>query len=158
MHPAAGTRPGRRKRRWPVATGSSACAPGSGRRINPVDVTMALAKGARMKGAQIFQNTPVTGVLTRNGTVTGMRTGRGEIRSEFVVNCAGMWARQLGEQSGVVIPNQAPELRNYFVCAGLNSVGIITGGGYGRVLAHWILNGRTGSTGGPPSTVPAARA
>ena len=221
-------------------------------RINPVDVTMALAKGARMRGVQIFQNTPVTGVLTRNGTVTGVRTERGEIRSEFVVNCAGMWARQLGEQSGVTIPNQAaehyylitdkidgiradfpvledpsvnayfreetgglmiglfepdcapwkvggipddfsfgeippdwerltpfieramarvpismetgirqffcgpesftpdlgpvigeaPELRNYFVAAGLNSVGIITGGGYGRVLAHWILTGR----------------
>ena len=68
-------------------------------RINPVDVTMALAKGARMKGALIYQNTPVRGVLTRNGAVTGVRTDRGEIRSEFVVNCAGMWARQLGEQS-----------------------------------------------------------
>ena len=221
-------------------------------RINPVDVTMALAKGARMKGVRIIQNTPVRGVLARNGTVTGVRTDKGEIRSEFVVNCAGMWARQLGEQSGVVIPNQAaehyylitepidgmsadlpvledpsvhayfreetggmmvgmfepecapwkvggipedfsfgelppdwdrltpylekamqrvpitmdtgirkffcgpesftpdlapvigeaPELRNYFVAAGLNSVGIITGGGYGRVIAHWILNGR----------------
>ncbi|MDH3924056.1 MAG: FAD-binding oxidoreductase, partial [Xanthomonadales bacterium] len=78
-------------------------------RINPVDVTMALAKGARMKGVKIFQNTPVRGVLTRNGTVTGVRTDTGEIRSEFVVNCAGMWARQLGEQNGVVIPNQAAE-------------------------------------------------
>jgi 4-methylaminobutanoate oxidase (formaldehyde-forming) len=78
-------------------------------RINPVDVTMALAKGARMKGARIFQNTPVRGVLTRNGAVTGVRTDRGEIRSEFVVNCAGMWARQLGEQNGVAIPNQAAE-------------------------------------------------
>jgi 4-methylaminobutanoate oxidase (formaldehyde-forming) len=37
---------------------------------------------------------------------------------------------------------EAPELRNYFVAAGLNSVGIITGGGYGRVIAHWILYGR----------------
>jgi 4-methylaminobutanoate oxidase (formaldehyde-forming) len=37
---------------------------------------------------------------------------------------------------------EAPELRNYFVAAGLNSVGIITGGGYGRVIAHWILNGK----------------
>ena len=48
-------------------------------------------------------------MLTRNGTVTGVRTDKGEIRSEFVVNCAGMWARQLGEQIGVVIPNQAAE-------------------------------------------------
>jgi len=37
---------------------------------------------------------------------------------------------------------EAPELKNYFVAAGLNSVGILTGGGLGRVIAHWILNGR----------------
>ena len=221
-------------------------------RINPVDLTMALAKGARLKGARIFQNTPVLDVLARNGEVLGVRTAQGDIRSEFVVNCAGMWARQLGEKSGVCIPNQAaehyylitdeiagvpknlpvfedpsvhayyreegggimvgmfepdcapwkvegipedfsfgelppdwdrltpfleramarvpitleagirklfcgpesftpdlspivgeaPELRNYFVAAGLNSVGIITGGGIGRVVAHWMLTGR----------------
>ena len=221
-------------------------------RINPVDVTMAMAKGARLKGAQLYQNTSVRKVLTTNGNVSGVRTDKGDIRCEFVVNCAGMWARQLGEQNGVVIPNQAaehyyliteaiegvtadlpvledpskyayyreetgglmiglfepdckpwkvegipedfsfgelppdwdrltpflekamervpiareagirkffcgpesftpdlapvmgeaPELRNYFVAAGLNSVGIITGGGYGRVIAHWILNGK----------------
>jgi len=40
------------------------------------------------------------------------------------------------------IVGEAPELRNYFVAAGLNSIGIITGGGLGRVLAHWILTGR----------------
>jgi 4-methylaminobutanoate oxidase (formaldehyde-forming) len=78
-------------------------------RINPVDLTMALAKGARLKGARIVQNTPVTGVLSRNGRVAGVRTGPGEIEAEFVVNCAGMWARQLGERSGVCIPNQAAE-------------------------------------------------
>jgi 4-methylaminobutanoate oxidase (formaldehyde-forming) len=225
--------------------------PGDGR-INPVDLTMALAKGARLKGARIFQNTPVLDVLVRHGEVCGVRTAQGDIRSEFVVNCAGMWARQLGEKSRVCIPNQAaehyylitdeiagvpknlpvfedpsvhayyreegggimvgmfepdcapwkvegipedfsfgelppdwdrltpfleramarvpvtleagirklfcgpesftpdlspivgeaPELRNYFVAAGLNSVGIITGGGIGRVVAHWMLTGR----------------
>jgi glycine cleavage system aminomethyltransferase T/glycine/D-amino acid oxidase-like deaminating enzyme len=221
-------------------------------RINPVDVTMAMAAGARLKGAKLYEKTPVHKILTTNGTVSGVRTGNGDISCEFVVNCAGMWARQLGEQIGVVIPNQAaehyyliteaiegvtadlpvledpsrfayyreetgglmiglfepdckpwqiegipddfsfdelppdwdrltpflelamervpiardagirkffcgpesftpdlapvmgeaPELRNYFVAAGLNSVGIITGGGYGRVIAHWILNGK----------------
>ncbi len=220
-------------------------------RINPVDVTMALAKGARMKGVRILQNMPVRGVLAHRGAVTGVRTDQGDVRSEFVVNCSGMWARQLGEMSGVSIPNQAaehyylitdeipgvpkdlpiledpslhayyreergglmiglfepdcrpwnvqgipgdssfteippdwdrltpfleqamsripvtmetgirkffcgpesftpdlspivgeaPELKNYFVAAGLNSVGIITGGGLGRVVAHWMLNG-----------------
>ena len=40
------------------------------------------------------------------------------------------------------IVGEAPELRNYFVAAGLNSIGILTGGGLGRVLAHWIVHGR----------------
>ncbi|MEU7821976.1 FAD-dependent oxidoreductase [Catellatospora sp. NPDC049133] len=221
-------------------------------RANPVDVTMSLAKGARMQGVRIIENTPVTGVLKKGNTVTGVRTPYGDIEAEFVVNCAGMWARQLGEQAGVSIPLQAaehyylitepiegmhgdlpvledpssygyfreegaglmiglfealcapwkvegipdsfsfgelppdwdrmapylekamaripistevgvrkffcgpesftpdlapivgeaPELKNYFVAAGLNSIGILTGGGIGRAMAHWILNGR----------------
>jgi 4-methylaminobutanoate oxidase (formaldehyde-forming) len=40
------------------------------------------------------------------------------------------------------IVGEAPELKNYFVAAGLNSIGILTGGGLGRVMAHWIINGR----------------
>jgi heterotetrameric sarcosine oxidase gamma subunit len=219
---------------------------------NPVDVTMALAKGARMQGAKILEGVRVESCLTRRGAVAGVRTAEGDIEAEVVVNCAGMWARQLGARSGVNIPLQAaehyylitekipgmsptfpvledpgsygyfreevggmlvgffepvcapwkvggvpedfsfgelapdwdrmgpylekalgrvpvaletgirkffcgpesftpdlqplvgeaPELRNYFVAAGLNSIGILTGGGIGRVLAHWILNGR----------------
>ncbi|MEV0717848.1 FAD-dependent oxidoreductase [Asanoa sp. NPDC050611] len=221
-------------------------------RANPVDVTMALAKGARLRGATIIEGVPVTGVLRRGDTVTGVRTPQGDIEAEYVVNCAGMWARQLGEQAGVSIPLQAaehyylitepidgvtgdlpvledpssygyyreegaglmvglfeaecapwhvdrvpeafsfgtippdwdrmapylekamarvpitgevgvrtffcgpesftpdlspvfgeaPELRNYFVAAGLNSIGILTGGGIGRALAQWIVDGR----------------
>ncbi len=220
-------------------------------RANPVDVTMALAKGARLKGATILEGVPVTGVTKSRGAVTGVTTPYGDIEAEYVVNCAGMWARQLGEQAGVNIPLQAaehyylvteefegisrsfpvledpanfgyfreeggglmiglfeavcapwnvgripdtfsfgalppdwdrmgpyleaamsrvpissdvgvrtffcgpesftadlqpvvgeaPELRNYFVAAGLNSIGILTGGGMGRALAHWIVNG-----------------
>jgi 4-methylaminobutanoate oxidase (formaldehyde-forming) len=220
-------------------------------RVNPVDVTIALGKGARMKGANIIEGVTVTSVLKKNGRVTGVTTSHGDIRAEYVVNCAGMWARQLGQDIGVNIPNQAaehyylitedikdlppnmpvledpssygyfreevgglmvglfepvcapwkvdripgdfsfgeispdwdrmmpylekamnrvpitlkvglkkffcgpesftpdlrpivgeaPELRNYFVAAGLNSIGILTGGGMGRVLAHWIING-----------------
>src|SRR5579859_1855221 len=221
-------------------------------RVNPVDVTMALAKGARMRGARIFEGVPVTGFSRCRGAVTGVRTPRGDIEAEYVVNCAGMWARQLGEQAGVSsalqaaehyyrltepieevdgdwpvledpanygyyreeggglmlglfepacapwnvggipadfsfgelppdwdrmapylertmsripaaeqagikkffcgpesftpdllpIVGEAPELRNYFVAAGLNSIGILTGGGVGRVIAHWIAEGR----------------
>ena len=39
------------------------------------------------------------------------------------------------------IVGEAPELRNYFVCAGLNSIGILTGGGMGNLMAQWIMNG-----------------
>lgn len=218
--------------------------------VNPIDVTMALAKGARMQGVTILEETPCTGILQKNGAVTGVRTAGGDIKAEYVVNCAGMWARQLGQMSGVNIPNQAaehyylitedfefpqnmpvledpgchayirqevgglmvglfepicapwkvegipqdfsfgeispdwdrmapyleramgrvpktlevgikkffcgpesftpdlrpivgeaPELKNYFVAAGLNSIGILTGGGLGRVVANWIMNG-----------------
>jgi 4-methylaminobutanoate oxidase (formaldehyde-forming) len=220
-------------------------------RVNPVDVTMSLAKGARMKGVTIIEGVGATGVITKQGAVTGVTTQKGDIKAEFVVNCAGMWARQFGELAGVNIPNQAaehyyliteaikdlapdmpiledpghygyyreemgglmvglfepvcapwhvdkipedftfgeiepnwdrmtpfleramsrvpvtsqvgikkffcgpesftpdlqpiigeaPELRNYFVAAGLNSIGILTGGGLGRIMAHWIANG-----------------
>jgi 4-methylaminobutanoate oxidase (formaldehyde-forming) len=221
-------------------------------RANPVDVTMSLAKGARQRGIRVIEGVPVTGFLSRRGAVTGVRTAIGDIEAEYVVNCAGMWARQLGETAGVNIALQAaehyylitepvagvdstlpvledpssygyfreeggglmlglfesvcapwhvdaipadfsfgqlppdwdrmspylakamgrvpisaevgvrtffcgpesftpdlqpiigeaPELRNYFVAAGLNSIGILTGGGIGRTLAHWIVSGR----------------
>jgi len=223
-------------------------------RVNPVDVTMSLAKGVRMQGIKIIENCAVTGVLVENGAVKGVRTAEGDIEAEYVVNCAGMWARQLGELSGVNIPLQAaehyylitepvdgvhgdlpvledpssygyyreegsglmiglfetqcapwnvgripdafsfgelppdwdrmspylekamarvpisletgvrkffcgpesftpdlapvigeaPELRNYFVAAGLNSIGILTGGGVGQAVADWIVDGRPG--------------
>ncbi|WP_044194904.1 GcvT family protein [Hyalangium minutum] len=224
-------------------------------RADPVGATMALAKGARMQGAKIIEGVPVTGVLKKRGVVTGVTTAYGNIQAEYVVNCAGAWARQLGEKSGVNIPLQAaehyylitetipglskdwpviedpgcygyyreevgglmiglfepvcapwkiggipedfsfgeippdwdrmgpylekamsrvpvslntgvkkffcgpesftpdlkpivgeaPELKNYFVAAGLNSIGILTGGGLGRVLAQWILTGDPGA-------------
>jgi glycine cleavage system aminomethyltransferase T/glycine/D-amino acid oxidase-like deaminating enzyme len=220
-------------------------------RVNPVDVTMALAKGARMRGVRIIEGVPATGVLQQGGRVSGVRTALGDIKSDIVVNCAGMWARQFGALAGVTIANQAaehyylitepirnlppnmpvledpgtygyyreeggglmvglfepvcapwrvegipedfsfgelppdwerltpfleramsrvpvtaevgmkklfcgpesftpdlrpivgeaPELAGYFVAAGLNSIGVLTGGGLGRVLAHWIVNG-----------------
>jgi glycine cleavage system aminomethyltransferase T/glycine/D-amino acid oxidase-like deaminating enzyme len=226
-------------------------------RANPVDVTMALAKGARLHGATILERTPVLGVLTAPGPggrrrVRGVRTAQGDVEAEVVVNCAGMWARQLGEADGVALPLQAaehyylivdgvdgvtpdlpvledpaaygyyreetgglmvglfepvaapwrldgvpedfsfgtlppdwdrmtpwleaamrrvpgsltggvrtffcgpesftpdlsplvgeaPEVTGYFVAAGMNSIGILTGGGIGRVLARWIVDGR----------------
>jgi len=78
-------------------------------RTNPVDTTMSLAKGARMGGATILEGTRVTGIRQKNGRVTGVVTDRGEIQAEVVVNCAGMWARELGKLAGVSIPLHASE-------------------------------------------------
>ena len=78
-------------------------------RANPVDVCMSLARGARMRGARVVEGVAVTGVRTEGGRVTGVDTDRGTVETEIVVNCAGMWARQLGALSGVDIPLQAAE-------------------------------------------------
>ena len=62
-------------------------------RTNPIDTTLALAKGARQGGVTILENTAVTAITVRNGAVAGVGTSRGDIACEVVVNCAGMWAR-----------------------------------------------------------------
>ncbi|MEE8187663.1 MAG: FAD-dependent oxidoreductase [Kiloniellales bacterium] len=77
--------------------------------INPADATMALAKGARLGGATIFEDTKVTGITTAKGRVTGVETGRGPIKAEVVVNCAGLWAREVGLMCGVKVPLHACE-------------------------------------------------
>jgi 4-methylaminobutanoate oxidase (formaldehyde-forming) len=226
-------------------------------RVNPIDATMSLAKGARMGGARILEETPVTGITQQGGRVTGVVTKRGKIEAEYVVNCGGMWARDLGLMAGVRVPlhgaehyylitepmegmrrdmpivedpdlfayyrdemgglmlglfepvakpwggpkpggltgipesfsfgeippdwermmphlelamkripasfeagvhkffcgpesftpdmgplmGEAPELKNYYVAAGFNSLGILFGGGVGQVMAHWIVDG-----------------
>jgi 4-methylaminobutanoate oxidase (formaldehyde-forming) len=78
-------------------------------RVNPIDTTMALAKGAKLAGARIIEETKVTGISQQDGRVTGVITDKGEIRAEYVVNCAGMWARELGKLAGVHVPLQAAE-------------------------------------------------
>ncbi len=242
------------KKLWPLADTRDVLAgfytPEDGR-ANPVDFTMALAKGARMGGARIFEDTEVTGIRQEKGRVSGVVTGKGEIKAEYVVNCAGLWGRQLGKLAGVNVPLQAaehyylltqpiegvhpdlpiiedferyayfreevggllvgffepvaapwgvdgipkdfafgeinpdwdrmmpyveiamervpvlkeagihkffcgpesftpdggpllgeaPELGNFFVAAGLNSLGILSGGGVGRIMAQWIADG-----------------
>ena len=239
---------------WPLARTDDVLGgfyiPADGR-VNPVDVTMSLARGARMRGVTIIEGVPVTGFLSKSGTVTGIRTDQGDVEAEYVVLCAGIWSRQLGELAGVSIPLQAaehyylitepidgvdgswpvledpasygyyreeggglmlgmfepvcapwrvdgipanfsfgelppdwdrmgpylektmsrvpvtertgirkffcgpesftpdllpivgeaPELRNFFVAAGLNSIGILTAGGIGRAVAQWIIDG-----------------
>ncbi|QKD06414.1 FAD-dependent oxidoreductase [Mesorhizobium loti R88b] len=80
---------------------------------DPANIAMALAKGARQRGATIVENVKVTKVHTRAGRVTGVSWAQGEdqgtTEADIVVNCAGMWARELGAQNGVTIPLHACE-------------------------------------------------
>ncbi len=76
---------------------------------NPVDLTNALARGARDRGASIFENIVVEEVLESNGKAVGVRTDQGTIDADFVVNCGGMWARELGRRNGVGVPLHACE-------------------------------------------------
>ncbi|MEE8485134.1 MAG: FAD-dependent oxidoreductase [Acidimicrobiia bacterium] len=220
-------------------------------RADPGNVALSLAKGARMGGVNIVEGTRVVGVTRQDDRVTGVVTDRGSIEAEYVVNCAGMWAREVGAMAGVSVPLQAiehaylisepfegvspdlpifedpdrfayykeevggimvglfepvsapwsldkipddfsfgeipsdwdrlapflelameilpelenvgirklftgpesftpdngfllgeaPELRNFFVAAGMNSLGLLTGGGVGSIIATWIVDG-----------------
>ncbi len=88
---------------------------------NPVDTTMAYAKGARQSGVKIIEKTPVERIETRGGCVTGVMTADGRISCEYVVNCCGMWARQLGATVGVNVPLQAAE-HVYFVTEAIDGL------------------------------------
>lgn len=82
---------------------------------NPEDTTQALAKGARSGGAKIIENIKVTGIQLKKGavsgvnTVKGVSTDQGEMTCEYLVNCAGMWAREVGKMVNVSIPLFAAE-------------------------------------------------
>ncbi len=80
---------------------------------DPANIAMALAKGARMRGAQIFEHTKVTAVTRAAGRVIGVdyvANGEpGHIACDVVVNCGGMWGRDLAESSGVTLPLHACE-------------------------------------------------
>ena len=76
---------------------------------NAVDITQALAKGARASGARIFQNVKVTSIRTGAGRVTGVGTDSGSVEAGYVVLCAGMWTRDLAASIGVNVPLHACE-------------------------------------------------
>ena len=80
---------------------------------NAVDITMALAKGARMGGAQIFEHTKVTKIRHDGERITGVDTADGAIDADYVVLCGGMWTRDLAASVGVTVPLHACE--HYYV-------------------------------------------
>ncbi len=76
---------------------------------DPANIAMALARGARQKGVQIFEQTKVEAIHVKDGRAVGARTNRGEISAEIVINCAGMWAHEVGRMAGVNVPLHACE-------------------------------------------------
>ncbi|MDQ7263605.1 FAD-dependent oxidoreductase [Paracoccus sp. PS-1] len=86
--------------------------PGDGQ-ADPANIALALAKGARMRGARIHEGVKVTRVTADRGRVTGVdwQAGdeRGHIAAAHVVNCGGMWGRDLAAQNGVTLPLHACE-------------------------------------------------
>ncbi len=71
---------------------------------SPVDTTMALARGARDRGALIVEGVAVTEIRRVNMRVTGVDTEQGYVATDAVALCAGMWTRQLAATAGVYVP------------------------------------------------------
>lgn len=80
---------------------------------NAVDITQALARGAKSRGVRIATHTKVEEILHEGGQITGVRTDRGEIQAKYVVICGGMWSRDLASTVGVNLPLHACE--HYYV-------------------------------------------
>ena len=76
---------------------------------DPVGISQALAKGARMGGARIFENTRVDEVVVEDGRAVGVVTDQGEISAKHVVLSCGMWTRTLAASIGVHVPLHACE-------------------------------------------------
>ncbi len=81
---------------------------------DPANVALAMAKGARQQGVKIHEDVKVTGITTvvdshGRRKVTGVSTDQGAIAAEHVVNCAGLWARDVGLMAHVDVPLQACE-------------------------------------------------
>ena len=77
--------------------------PGDGA-ADPSGVTYMLAKAAKREGAQIFEQSPVDEILTKNGKIAGVKVDGKKIECEYIVLASGMWSRQIGEKAGVSIP------------------------------------------------------
>ena len=106
--------------------------------IDPSQLTYALADGARRGGCQIFTDTRVTGIEVRDGRVRGVRTERGDIAAEVVVDAGGMFAAEIARLAGVRVP-LLPMSHQYLVTQPLDAVrdaragAGATGGGRGNL-------------------------
>jgi sarcosine dehydrogenase len=88
---------------------------------SPSDITQSLARGARMHGAKIVENVRVTGFEMQDGRILKVKTTLGDIACEKVVNCAGQWARQVGDMAGINVPLQ-PVKHQYIITETLDGL------------------------------------
>ena len=85
-----------------------------GGNVDPSGVTNAYAVGARQRGAEIHRFTPVTGTEAQADGTWIVRTEKGDIRTPWVINAAGLWAREVGAMAGLNLP-LIPTEHQYFV-------------------------------------------
>lgn len=127
---------------------------------DPANIALGLAKGARQMGATILENIKVTGVTVRGGRAVGVTTDQGAVEADYVVNCGGMWGREVGQMAGVNVPLHAcqhfyivtepipdlpsglPVLRVLDECAYYKEdAGKILLGAFERNAKPWAING-----------------
>jgi glycine cleavage system aminomethyltransferase T/glycine/D-amino acid oxidase-like deaminating enzyme len=93
--------------RWPLMNADDVVgavwSPDDGR-VSPSDLCAALTKGARSAGARIFEDTGVTGIVTRGGRVVAVETDRGTVKTQAVALCTGLWSRAAAAMAGVEVP------------------------------------------------------
>ena len=98
---------GEAKERWPLMNADDVIgavwSPDDGR-VSPSDLCAALVKGARARGARIYEDTRVTGILTGSDRITGVETDNGTVRCDAVALCTGLWSRKVASMAGVDVP------------------------------------------------------
>lgn len=103
---------GEAKERWPLMNAEDVLgavwSPDDGR-VSPSDVCAALTKAARTRGARLFEQTGITGILTEQGRVRGVETTRGTVTCDAIALCAGLWSREVGAMAGCDVPALACE-------------------------------------------------
>jgi 4-methylaminobutanoate oxidase (formaldehyde-forming) len=99
--------PGEAKERWPLMNAEDVIgavwSPDDGR-VNPSDLCAALVKGARARGAKIFEETAVTGIATIGQRVVGVETSKGDVTCDAIALCAGLWSREVAAYADVQAP------------------------------------------------------
>lgn len=77
--------------------------PGDGR-VSPSDLCAALVKGAKSRGAKIFEDTGVEGIVTDGGRVVAVETSQGRIQTDAIAICTGLWSREAAQMAGTIAP------------------------------------------------------